>query len=341
MKSLSLTALLALFTIAALCQTKIANGEQPQLAVAKTGEIKIVFGKGDQILYTVSKDQGNTFAEPVVIATVPQMHLGMTRGPQLAVSSDYSIVTAMDKMGNIHSFKLIHKTGKWEKVGILNDVDGSAPEGLMSISGDDKNNFYAVWLDLREHRKNNICFASFDGSKWSKNRFAYKSPESSVCECCKPSIAVEGNTVSIMFRNWLKGSRDLYLITSHDNGASFSAAQKLGIGTWPLHGCPMDGGGLTIDSSDNQIRTAWQRDGVVYYAEPGKPEERLGEGRAVGMNGRIVSWEKGSDLFIKRIDEAEQKVGEGTALKIYEFGDNSTFAVWENADQIMVKKIKG
>ena len=244
------------------------------------------------------------------------------------------------KQGNIHSFRQIHKTGKWEKVGTVNDVGGSAPEGLMSISADDKNNFYAVWLDLREDRKNNICVSSLNGTKWSKNGFVYKSPESHVCECCKPSIAVKGNNVTIMFRNWLKGSRDLYVITSQDNGASFSAAQKLGNGTWPLKGCPMDGGGLTIDAKDN-IKTVWQRDGIVYYAEPGKPEEKLGEGRSVGMNGSVANWERGSDLIIKRIGGAEQKIGEGTALKTYEFIDHSILAIWENADQIMVKKIKG
>ena len=89
--------MLALSSIGAYCQIKIADGEQPQLTVGITGEIKIVFGKGDQILYTDSKDQGNTFGKPVVIATVPEMHLGMTRGPQLATSKDYSLVTAMDK----------------------------------------------------------------------------------------------------------------------------------------------------------------------------------------------------------------------------------------------------
>lgn len=147
------------------------------------------------------------------------MHLGMTRGPQLASSKDYSVVTAIDKKGNILAFRLTHKTGKWEKITNVNDVDASAPEGLMSIAADDNNNFFAVWLDLREGQKNNISFSVLKGnSKWSKNSFAYKSPESHVCECCKPQIAVRGNNVSIMFRNWLKGSRDLYLIISLSSG---------------------------------------------------------------------------------------------------------------------------
>ena len=76
------------------------------------------------------------------------MHLGMTRGPQIASSKDYSIVTAMDKKGNINCFRLDHKSGEWTKIKNVNDVDASAPEGLMSLAADNNNNFYAVWLNI-------------------------------------------------------------------------------------------------------------------------------------------------------------------------------------------------
>lgn len=320
-------------------ETEIGVGEQPQVAIDLSGTIRLVYGKADRIYYSRSTDGGRTFSPPELVGMVSEMHLGMTRGPQLASSKDLSVVTAIDKKGNIHTFKLNHKSNTWEKAGNVNDTDGSAPEGLISISADDKNNFYAVWLDLRENRKNNICFASFHGKgSWSKNQFAYTSPESHVCECCKPSIAVNGSIVSIMFRNWLKGSRDMYLVTSANKGKIFSEAQKLGFGTWPLKGCPMDGGGLSIDSG-NDIRTAWQRDGIVYYAEPGKAEEKIGEGRGVGMSDNLIHWQKGSDLFFKRINGDQQKVGEGTALKMLELQDGSILAVWEKGGQIVCKKI--
>lgn len=334
--------LVLLFTVIqfqVLSQTILARGEQPQMTVDTNGTIRLVFGDQNKIYYSTSTDRGEKFSNPVLVGEVNEMHLGMTRGPQLASSKDYSVVTAMDKKGNIHSFKLTNKTGRWEKIQNVNDFDSSAPEGLMGISADLRNNFYAVWLDLREDRKNNICFSVLNSAaNWSKNRFVYRSPESHVCECCKPSIAVNGNTVSIMFRNWLKGSRDLYLITSSNGGQTFAEAEKLGKGTWPLKGCPMDGGGLTIDSK-NTIHTAWQRDGIVYYAKPGYPEERIGEDRSVSLNGNLVNWEKGSELIIKRMNGMQQKIGEGTALKIYEFDDTSILAIWEKDHQIVYKKI--
>lgn len=320
-------------------QTLLASGEQPQITADKNGTVRLVFGDSDKIYYSSSSDKGNTFSAPVLIGAVPEMHLGMTRGPQLASSKDYSLVTAMDKKGNIHSFMLTHKTGKWEKMRNVNDIDASAPEGLMSVSADDNNNFYAVWLDLREGRKNNICFSNLKGKgQWSKNLFIYKSPESHVCECCKPSVAVKGDMIAVMFRNWLKGSRDLYLMTSANKGKTFSRAEKLGMGTWPLKGCPMDGGGLTIDAQNN-IHTAWQREGAVYYAQPHKVEVKIGDGRSVGMNEELVTWEKGSELILYQLHENEKIVGEGTALKVFQFNDNSILALWEKDGAIVFKKL--
>jgi hypothetical protein len=320
-------------------QTILAVGEQPQIAIDLKGTIRVVYGTSDKIFYSDSKDNGSSFTKPTLIAEVPGMHLGMTRGPQIACSKDYSVVTAMDKQGNIHSFMLDHKTGKWEKTGRVNDKEGSAPEGLMSITADDNNHFYAAWLDLRINRKNNISFASFEKKKWSANKFAYVSAEDHVCECCKPSITAKGKMVSIMFRNWLKGSRDLYLTTSTDGGKTFPEAQKLGNGTWPLKGCPMDGGGLSINS-ENQIHTAWQRTGVVYYTRPGQPEERIADGRHVSVNGNIITWEAGSDLMVKRINQPAQKLGTGTALQAILLNDSSILGVWEKDGQIVFTKIK-
>jgi hypothetical protein len=335
---------LVIFLIFSFCsstfsQTVLATGEQPQMTIDWKGIVRLTYGSGAKILYAESKDDGLTFSKPILVAEIQGMHLGMTRGPQIATAKDFSMITAMDKEGNIHSFVLDHKTGKWEKSGRVNDKDGSAPEGLMSITANENNRFYAVWLDLRNDRKNNICFASFEKNKWSTNKFAYVSAEDHVCDCCKPSITAKGETVSIMFRNWLKGSRDLYLATSKDGGKTFAQAEKLGNGTWPLKGCPMDGGGVAIDAK-NQTHTVWQRDGVVYYAQPGQPEQKIGEGRHVELNGNIISWESGSDLIVKGINKNSQKIGEGTALEVLALNDKSILAVWEKDDQIVFKKIK-
>src|SRR5581483_11659746 len=212
------------------------------------------------------------------------MHLGMSRGPQIASSAHYSIVTAMHKSGNIHCYRLDHATRQWTSIGPINDISGSSSEGLMSVAADENDHLYAVWLDIRTGHHNQLYFSTLSGNTghWTPNRLIYQSPDGHVCECCKPSIHAQGNNIAVMFRNWLNGSRDLYLLTSSDEGRTFNKAQKLGTGTWKLNGCPMDGGGVTIDPSGS-IHTVWQREGVVYYCQPGQNEQPVARGRTCSI----------------------------------------------------------
>ncbi len=321
----------------------LGPGQQPEISMDAQGVVRLVYGNEDKIYYSISKDRGSSFSKPVVIAEVKDMHLGMTRGPQLASSRDFSIVTEIDKDGTIHSFRLDHKTDQWIKINAVNDVDSSAVEGLMSIAADDKNNFYAVWLDVRGNRRNKIAFSSLTGSggSWSKNKIVYKSPDGVVCECCQPSIAVRGNMVSIMFRNWIDGSRDLYLITSGNKGLGFDQAEKLGNGTWKLKGCPMDGGGLLIDKGNN-IHTVWQREGQVYYSKPGAPETKIADGRSCNVAGGetlLFTWKEGSQLKAKTLTGRPYTIGEGTALKTVQGNGNMVLAVWEKDNHILFKKL--
>jgi len=81
--------------------TTIGAGEQPHISRDPKGMIRVIYGQKDKIYCATSGDNGLTFSAPVLVAEVPGMHLGMSRGPQIASSAHYSIVTAMDKSGDI------------------------------------------------------------------------------------------------------------------------------------------------------------------------------------------------------------------------------------------------
>jgi len=323
----------------------ISKGEQPQLAIDTKGTIRVVFGRQDQIFCATSVDKGSTFSEPVLVATVPGMHLGMARGPQLASSGSVSVITAMDKTGNIYWFRLNGIAGKWQRMGTVNDLDKSAPEGLMSINADIKDNFYAVWLDTRTGGKNQIYFSSLPAKadKWSKNTLAYQSPEGHTCECCRPNIAVKNAEIAIMFRNWLGGSRDLYLTKSTNGGKTFTAAEKLGRDTWKLNGCPMDGGSVFIDNN-NTIETTWQRKGMVYYAEPGKSEIFIANGRNPGIASPgaspLISLQDNDTVKLVSIKNKDAiTVGNGGYLKAAQLPENKIFCVWEDDKTIKFRSL--
>ncbi len=220
----------------------------------------------------------NTFSRPSLISVLPHAYSFATRGPQIAATKKGLVVTACTSQGDIYSFYK-NDGGHWLQGKKVNDADTIAKEGLMALSADG-DNVFAVWLDLRGNDKNKIYGAGSndDGKTWSKNVLVYASPDTSVCECCKPSVVVKENKVYVMFRNWLQDNRDLYLTRSDDGGHTFNPAQKLGNGTWKLNGCPMDGGSLAVNK-DGEIQTVWRREGKVYAAMPAMPEKEIGEGK--------------------------------------------------------------
>ena len=104
-----------------------------------------------------------------------------------------------------------------------------------------------------------------------------------------------------MFRNSVEGNRDMYVVSSQDNGRTFSEARKLGSGTWTLNACPMDGGSLDF-APDGKPATAWRRGREVFIADLGLRESRLGPGTqpvaVFAPQGRWTVWSQGTALHV-------------------------------------------
>lgn len=314
----------------------IVRGQMPNLARDNAGTIHLVYGNGDTILYSYSSDNGKNFTSPVIISIVSNLASSHMRGPQIAATSNSLVVTACNDMGNIFSFTK-DKTNKWSQAVRVNDVDTIAKENLMALSADD-NNAFAVWLDLRDGHNRVYGAKSIDGGKsWSKNILVYASPDTTVCECCKPSVAVRGNNIYVMFRNWLNGNRDLYLIQSSDGGNSFGKAQKLGNGSWALNGCPMDGGGLVINKNGN-AETVWNRKGTIYACEPGKEEKKLGEGKNCTMESvnrkNVYAWVANGHVIVMKPQGIKKDLGQGQLPILKAINNEHVLCVFENDKQI-------
>lgn len=315
----------------------IADGQMPNIAIDNAGNVHLVYGSGDSILYKTSGDGGRTFSAPVLVNVLPGLYSFATRGPQIAVTTSGVTITAGDKQGNIYSY-LKNGNDNWIKAARVNDVDSIAKEGLMALGGDG-NTLFATWLDLRGNARNKIVGAvSTDGGKtWQPNILVYASPDSTVCECCKPSAVVKGNNVYVMFRNWLNGNRDLYVATSADGGKHFNAAQKAGVGNWPLNGCPMDGGGLAVSNTE-QVQTVWRRHDSIFASMPGKAETILGKGKGCSITAsgdkNIYAWADDDGNIVCLLPNGTKKtLGKGSLPIIKAIG-NTVVCVWENDKQV-------
>ena len=342
MKTISLVVLSFFIFLIAYAQKKesnnlvIAKGQMPNIAKDKSNNIHIVYGSGDSILYISSKD-GDSFTSPVLVAVLPKLFASAMRGPQIAAAANGLVVTACTNNGNIFSYKK-EGSGKWAKAIKVNDVNEVAKEALMALSADGLNT-YIVWLSVKSPEGQNVYGAkSVDGGKtWSKNMLVYASPDNTVCECCKPSVAMKGNNVYVMFRNWLNGNRDLYLIKSSNGGKSFGKAQKLGKGSWKLNGCPMDGGGLVINKNGTP-ETVWRREGKIYAATPGMPEKEIGEGRSCSMetinNKNIYTWTENGNVIVMIPGGMKINLGKGSLPLVKALNNEEVICVWENEKEI-------
>ena len=260
------------------------DAKQPQAAVDAHGRVYIAFGRGSTVRLAASTDGGKTFGLNTV-GEVGSLALGMRRGPRVAATGDSVVVTAIGgkegkgRDGDVLAWRSGDGGKTWAGPIRVNAVEGSAREGLHGMAAGPEGRVFCTWLDLRSKKTEIYGALSNDGgATWEPDGLVYRSPEGSVCECCHPSAAFgPDGTLHVMWRNSLKGARDLYLSSSSDGGKTFRPAEKLGQGTWPLKACPMDGGAVAA-GPEGRVETVWMRAGAMFAAKPGEAERSLGRG---------------------------------------------------------------
>ena len=324
-------------------------GVQPQLA--KLGDrVFLAYGQDNVVSVHSSGDDGRTFG-PAVRFTVPgRMSLGMHRGPRIAVTANAVMVTVVAgaKGGGADGDLLLYRStdagATFGEPVVINDVPGSAREGLHAFAATSQGFVTAAWLDLRgKGTRIYSAVSRTHGAQWSSDELVYASPSGSVCECCHPSIAVgpggDGRDRAIMFRNNLDGNRDMYVVQSMDS-ISYEAPRKSGTGSWKLDACPMDGGGLVLYRSG--IVSVWRRENDVYLAVLGSPEKRLGTGRdpVIGRFGDYldVAWSSPQGIVLTRAGGPLATLGDGRFPAIVSFADRTVVA-WESQGTVKVLSV--
>lgn len=300
----------------------LANAAQPQLAVSNDGRIWIVYGnllaapakpaenashhghgpasRTGEVYVASSSDDGATFSPAGKFGPIPQLMLGSRRGPRLAVHANRITVTVIGQ--ELLCYVSADGGAHWSQPVTINSVPGSAREGLHDLALAPDGRLFVTWLDLRNGAMELWGAESRDGgSTWSANLPVYRSPEKSICECCHPSALFDADgNLAVMWRNSLAGARDMWMTTRVAGASTFSAAQKIGPGSWPLQACPMDGGRL-LALGHGRFGAVWQRQGNIYLSRDAGTEELLGPGKqpvaVVQRNGELEAvWQHNTDL---------------------------------------------
>jgi len=322
--------------------------KQPQIAVSG-GTVGITFGAGNAVYFSSSADEGKTFSKPVKVSESGELSLGMHRGPRIAMAGSSIVISAVagkqgkGKDGDLISWRTTNGGKTWSAGTRINDVVGSAREGLHTMAGGgEKNIFYAAWLDLRSTGTKLYGSVSTDGGEhWSPNSLAYESSDGTICQCCHPSAVIGPlGDIYVMWRNALGGSRDMYMGRSTDNGKTYINA-KLGKDTWKIEACPMDGGAVALDSRAG-IQSIWRRGNAIFHAVPGGQEIELGPGKNPSMTysayGPYLAWSVGTQLMLRTPTQKTAKVfAEGSYIQLA--GTGPVFAVWESKGAILVERL--
>ena len=320
--------------------------KQPQLA-ASDKIVAAAFGSGSTIFFSSSHDKGATFSEPLKVAELNGLMLGNHRGPRVAITRDAIVISAVSNIdGDVHSWRSLDSGKTWIAGANINDEPKAAREGLHAMVAGPDGLLYAVWLDLRHltpgkpHTELYGASSRDNGVTWLKNIAVYTSPEGSICQCCHPSLAFHAKgELEVMWRNAFGGNRDLYMASSRDGGRTFSAAEKLGGGSWKLDACPMDGGGIAI-RPDGKVMTAWRRGSDVYLAPAGGAETLLHEGKnpSIAANGEgvFVAWSS-PDGVMARVPGKPEPVTldhEGGFVQLIAIPGGPVLAAWERKGTI-------
>ncbi|MGD1095696.1 MAG: sialidase family protein [Bryobacteraceae bacterium] len=326
-----------------------APAREPQM-VAIGSTVALTFGAGTGIYFSSSSDSGKTFSTPVGVAQADNVLLTHHRGPRIAFTNHAIVITAVMSRnaedGDLIAWRSTDGGKTWSKGVLINDVPGASMEGLHSLAADGKETLFAAWLDKRSRHGTKLYGAhSADGGlTWSKNVMIYQSPEGTICECCHPSVAIDAaGQILVMWRNWLAGSRDMYLARSGD-GVTFSKPEKMGMGTWQLNACPMDGGGLAI--SQNRVVTAWRREHEIFLAAPGEKEVGIGEGMDVAIaaapEGVYAVWSTpaGIRALLPGKKESISLSPKGTFPNIVALSTGHALAAWEDAGGIQIQPVQ-
>jgi hypothetical protein len=336
------------------------GGIQPQAVMDERGALHLIYfsgeaGGGD--VYYVRRDPGKTeFNAPLRVNSDPGSAIaaGTIRGAHLAIG----------KNGRVHvAWNGPHKPGGYEApmfYARMNDAGtGFEPQrnvmrfsggldGGGSIAADTSGAVYVAWhgrgdKEGEEHRRVWVVRSTDEGKTFSREAAAWNEP-TGACGCCgMRAFADRTGRVHLFYRSATEREhRDMYLLTSENQGRSFSGAL---LDKWRLNTCPLSSAALANASDERKgLLAAWETEGQVYFAlfDPKKPRSfapipapgaagnRKHPVIAANSRGEIMfvwtegtGWKKGGSLAWQLYDSQGKPLGEK--------GEAPGVAVWSFA----------
>lgn len=178
------------------------------------------YGVQQKVLYTRSTDRGATWEPAIVLSDV------YADEPCLAVSGSVVHVCYTDYWESFLNPELGYRRstdrGKtWEQAQRLTNDRGITHGCTMAVSGDD---VHIAWDDRRTEGLDVYYVRSSDGGRhWGAERPITQT----TYNCYYPTLAVDGQTLHLAWRDTRVDNGDIYSCRSDDAGRSWSTAQPI------------------------------------------------------------------------------------------------------------------
>ncbi len=310
------------------------GGIQPQIATDAKGGIHMVYFAADpahgDLYYVRSRDGGRLWSAPlrvnseagsaIAIGNIRGAHIAVGRNGRVHVAWNGSS-TATPKLSKgtpmLYSRLNGAGTGLEAQRNLIHTAAGL--DGGGAIAADAEGNVYVFWhaplpgTEGEASRRVWIAASKDDGATFAPERVAWDSP-TGVCGCCGMNAYADARgDVYVLFRSATRMvHRDMHLLVSRDEGASFSGVD---VAPWNVGYCVMSSAAFA--GNGREVVAGWEREKQVSFARvangpadvatprdaPGLPNGRKYPALAVNARGETLlawtegmSWKKGGSV---------------------------------------------
>lgn len=280
---------------------------------------KSAHDKQSKLAYSRSEDGGRTWHEVSLLDTFPPPIASRGNDVQIAAKDGHLLAVwqtsgELPGMGPLASAYSDDAGLTWTARAnpAANSAGDQSHHDLAAASNGD---FHIVWLeDPEENGYQSLRYARSgdNGMTWNKPLTL----DDSTCSCCWNSLrSLPDGHLAVLYRDMKP--RDMALLQSKDNGATWQRTGTVGAFGWQFDGCPHVGGSFAQTGTGNAIRfeslvwTGLEAKAGLYYLKSDDGGHQWTQPIKIGNNAMHgdIAWQDHQTIAVW--DEMEP---EGTAL---------------------------